>query len=458
MRSTPDCWPNPTHMDSEAERMTKLTIGIDGFNIAMPRGTGVATYGLGLAEAVSALGHDTLGLFGVDVGARIETRELLFFDRIGKERPPETRKQHRRRLRREWLRTFFPAHGFEVPLTGLVETRAFAGRLPQFDRLLSSANLFEIAEKRLRRQGSFLTLRVPNPPDIMHWTYPIPVRLEGARNIYTLHDLVPLKLPYTTLDHKHVYRKLIELCVTQGDHICTVSESSRRDILSLFPDVSPDKVSNSYQTAPIPEALLARPPEEDASVVEGMFGLKHRGYFLFFGALDPKKNLARIIEAYLSSRSETPLVIVGARHWGTEQESRIFGKTGISLYGEAAAKGLVQLDYLPREMLLRLARGAKAVLFPSLYEGFGLPALEAIRLGTPVISSTISSLPEVVGAAGLLVDPYDAAAIAWAMRKIDGDPELSARLMAAAPAQAAKFSDEAYQARLAAMYAKVLGG
>ncbi|MCZ4238130.1 hypothetical protein O4H25_14925, partial [Staphylococcus equorum] len=82
--------------------------------------------------------------------------------------------------------------------------------------------------------------------------------------------------------------------------ICTVSESSRRDILNLFPDVSPDKVSNSYQTAPIPEALLARPPEEDASVVEGMFGLKHRGYFLFFGALDPKKNLARIIEAYLS--------------------------------------------------------------------------------------------------------------------------------------------------------------
>ena len=435
--------------------MIRLTIGIDGFNLAMPRGTGVATYGFGLAQTVRDLGHETLGLFGIDVGAKADMREVLFFDRIGKERAPETRKQHKRRMRHEWFRSLLPAHGVDVPMTGAVEKQSFADRLPAFDRIVSSAGLFDIADKRLRRTGSFLTLRIPNPPAIMHWTYPIPVRLEGARNIYTLHDLVPLKLPYTTLDHKHVYHRLIELCVTQGDHVCTVSESSRNDILGLFPTVSPDKVTNSYQTAPMPDALLARAPGEDARVIEGMFGLKHRGYFLFFGALDPKKNLARIIEAYLTSQSATPLVIVGARHWGTEQEARIFGDKGISLYGEAAAKGLVQLDYLPREMLLRLARGAKAVLFPSLYEGFGLPALEAIRLGTPVISSTISSLPEVVGEAGLLVDPYDAGAIAEAMRAIDGDPAIAARLSAAAPAQAAKFSDDAYRARLSAMYDKV---
>ncbi|KKC24474.1 glycosyltransferase family 4 protein [Sphingomonas sp. SRS2] len=436
--------------------MTRLTIGIDGFNLAMPRGTGVATYGFGLTQTVRDLGHETLGLFGVDVGPKADVREVLFFDQVGKERPPETRRQHKRRMRREWFRSLLPVHGVDVPMTGAVEKQAFADRLPAFDRIVSSSGLFDIADKRLRRSGSFLTLRIPDPPAIMHWTYPIPVRLEGARNIYTLHDLVPLKLPYTTLDNKQLYHRLIELCVTQGDHVCTVSESSRDDILALFPSVSADRVSNSYQTAPVPEDLLARDPAEDARVVEGMFGLKQRGYFLFFGALDPKKNLARIIEAYLTIQSDTPLVIVGARHWGTEQEARIFADNGISLYGEASAKGLVQLDYLPREMLLRLARGAKAVLFPSLYEGFGLPALEAIRLGTPVISSTVSSLPEVVGEAGLLVDPYDAGAIAGAMRAIDGDPAVGARLSAAAPAQAAKFSDEAYRARLSAMYDKVM--
>lgn len=440
--------------------MTRLTIGIDGFNLAMPRGTGVATYGFGLTEAVAAMGHETLGVFGVDVGNKPESRELMFYDRIGQERGHETRKQHRRRLRRETFRSFLPAHGYEVPITNGVEKRAFAGRLPRFDRLVSSPALFDIADRRLRRSGSFLTLRMRNPPDIMHWTYPVPVRLEGARNVYTLHDLVPLKLPYTTLDNKQLYRTLIELCVTQGDHVCTVSESSRADILSLFPQLPPDKVSNSYQTAPVPADLLARDPAEDAHVVEGLFGLKRRGYFLFFGALDPKKNLARIIEGYLTSRSETPLVIVGARHWGTEQEARIFGdqKKGISLYGEAAAKGLVQLDYLPREMLLRLVRGAKAVLFPSLYEGFGLPAAEAIRLGTPVISSDTSSLPEVVGQAGLLIDPYQPGSIAIAIRALDTDPDLAARLSAAAPAQAEKFSDEAYRARLTAMYDKVMAG
>ena len=346
----------------------------------------------------------------------------------------------------------------DVALTDAVDTQAFADRLPAFDRLVSRARLFEIAARRMRKLGSFLTLKVDDPPDIMHWTYPLPIRMAGARNVYTLHDLVPLKLPHTTLDRKDLYHKLIARILVEGDHICTVSESSRDDILSLFPSVAPEKVTNSYQTAPIPDAVLARDPAEDARVIEGMFGLKARGYFLFFGALDPKKNLARIVEAYLAARTETPLVIVGARDWGAEQESRIFGGGGVSLYGSAVSDGIVRLDYLPREMLLRLARGAKAVLLPSLYEGFGLPALEAIRLGTPVIASNTSSLPEVVGDAGLQVDPYDAGAIARAMLAIDGDPALAARLSAAAPAQAAMFSDEAYRARLADMYAKVMRG
>lgn len=438
--------------------MSKLTIGIDGYNLAMPRGTGVATYGMALTRAAAALGHETLGVFGIDVGPQPILRQLLFFDRIGKDRPGETRKQHKRRMRRETVQSWLPIRGLDVPMTAAVEKQAFAERLPVFDRVVSTPSLFEIADRRLRNRGAFLTLKIDNPPDIMHWTYPVPIRMAGSRNIYTLHDLVPLKLPYTTLDNKRVYHRLIDLCVRQGDHICTVSESSRNDILSLFPRASPDKVTNTYQTAPVPASLLARDPAEDARVIEGMFGLEQRGYFLFFGALDPKKNLPRIVEAYLTTQTSTPLVIVGARDWGTEQESRIFGGDQVSMYGKAVASGLIKLDYLPREMLLRLVRGAKAVLFPSLYEGFGLPALEAIRLGTPVIASNTSSMPEVVGEAGLLIDPYDAGTIAQAIRALDGDPALAQRLSAAAPAQAAKFSDAIYEAKLAEMYDRVMRG
>jgi len=438
--------------------MTKLTIGIDGFNLAMPHGTGVATYGMALTRAISEMGHSPLGVFGVDVGKRLRTRELFFFDRIGKDRPPETRRKMRRRKRIELLQSLLGVRGLDVPMTDAVEKQFFAHRLPGFDHIISHSSLFEIAERRLRTLGSFLTLKVDNPPDIMHWTYPIPIRLEGARNIYTLHDLVPLKLPYTTLDSKHFYYRLIEGCISDGDHICTVSESSRNDILRIFPDTDPDKVTNTYQPAPIPDALLAREPAIDARVIEGLFGLKPQSYFLFFGALDPKKNLARIIEAHLTSQTKTPLVIVGARNWGTEEENKIFGGARISLYGKAVSNKLVRLDYLPRDMLLRLIRGAKAVLFPSLYEGFGLPALEAIRLGTPVISSNTSSLPEVVGDAGVLVNPYDAESIADAILAIDNDADLVARIKAAGPAQAAKFTDQVYRSNLAAMYDKILAG
>jgi glycosyltransferase involved in cell wall biosynthesis len=436
--------------------MTSLKIAIDGYNLAMPRGTGVATYGFALNEMLQALGHHTTGVFGLNVGKPPETRELMFFDRFGRTPRKETRKQAQRRLASEAWRSLFPARALDVPMTATVEKQAFSYSLPSFDRVVSSPALFEIAHWHLRLFHRFLTLRMDNPPDVMHWTYPVPVRLVGAKNIYTIHDLVPLRLPYATLDYKHLYHRLIERCVLDSDHICTVSDASRDDILSRFA-ISPDKVSNTYQTAPLPREALTRDPAIDARMIEGMFDLRHRNYFLFFGALDPKKNIGRIIEAYLTTRSDTPLVIVGARHWGTEEEARMLGGGQVSVYGRDVSNRIVQLDYLPRDLLFRLIRGAKAVLFPSLFEGFGLPALEAIKLGTPVISSNISSLPEVVGDGGLLVDPYDVQAIADAMIAVDSDPELCARLAAAGQAQVAKFSEASYQQRLAAMYARVIG-
>jgi len=431
-----------------------LTIGIDGYNLAMPRGTGVATYGFALTQAIAALGHRTCGVFGLDVGKAPATRELMFFDKFGRTPPKETRKQKRRRITGEIVQSLHAARAFDVPMTSAVEKQGYIHSLPVFDRVVSSPRLFEAAHWHLQFFNRFLTLKIDNPPDIMHWTYPVPVRLAGAKNVYTLHDLVPLRLPYATLDYKHLYYRLIERCVLDADHICTVSNSSRDDILSRFP-ISPDKVSNTYQTAPLPASTLARDPGEDARMIEGLFGLQQRGYFLFFGALDPKKNIGRIIEAYLTTQSRTPLVIVGARNWGTEQESKMLGGGGVSVYGHSVSNRIIQLDYLPRDLLFRLVRGAKAVLFPSLFEGFGLPALEAIRLGTPVITSNISSLPEVVGEAGLLVDPYDVQAIANAMLALDADPELGARLSESGRNQALKFSEEAYQQRLASMYAQI---
>ncbi len=429
-------------------------IGLDGFNMAMPRGTGVATYGRELSRTLGSMGYGVDVLFGMSIGSRTPEllREILFFDSLDREagrKPPVP-------MTPRWLREVFGTplglDAATVPVTGRVVAGALAGRMPYHDRILNAPDLFDVANRYFRRTKRFLRVRVANPPDVMHWTYPLPILLEGARNIYTLHDLVPLRLPYTTLDNKRAYFRLIRGCLRWGEHVCTVSEASRRDILSLF-SVSADRVTNTFQTAGLPEQL--GPGEDIAGWLARLFGLVQGGYFLFYGALEPKKNVGRMIQAYLASGIETPLVIVGGRSWKAEGELRLI--VGADGKPTRSAERVRVLEYMPAAWLGTLVRGARAVLFTSLYEGFGLPVLEAMQLGTPVLTSTTSSLPEVAGDAALLVDPYDPGAMSEALRQLDGDDALRARLSGLGLQQARRFAPAEYSARLAGLYRTVLG-
>ena len=424
------------------------SVGIDGFNLVLAHGTGVATYGYALAEAVRALGMRVEGIFGVPVGRDPRLREILYYEAMGRGLPP--------RQSPKWLRpgldrlaTLRGIELLDVPESGSVERRGFVDRLPRFDRLYSAAYLFERAERHFRRTLRFLELEMEKPPSIMHWTYPIPLRILGARNVYTLHDLVPLKLPFATLDRKRLYHRLVERCVADADHIVTVSESSRRDIIDLF-GAREDRVTNTYQHSPVP-----RNGGEQTDIAS-VFGVKPQRYFLYFGAIEPKKNISRLVEAYLSANSDTPLVLVGARAWQKDDELRLV--EAIAKRGGTGGPRIIQLDYLPRRLLMELVSHARAVLFPSLYEGFGLPVLEAMQLGVPVITSTMGSLPEVAGAAALAIDPYDVGALTAAIRRMDGDEGLRAQLAVAGRAQAARFSLDAHRRRLHAVYSQVLAG
>lgn len=430
-----------------------MRVGIDGYNLAMPAGTGVATYGNALARTLSAGGHRVDGVFGIDVGGDGSFREVLFYDQIGRgDGAGQTQREQRRARRRLMTRALNPlaaADAVEVPLTGKVETAAFANRLPRFDRLLSSSHLFDLAHRHFQLYGRFLPLRLPDPPDVMHWTYPLPVRVVGIPNIYTLHDLVPLRLPYATLDRKRVYGRLVARCAVEAGHICTVSEASRRDILDLL-DVDEARVTNCYQASPMPEGAQGAAAEADAQAVKGLFGLDPQGYFLYFGAIEPKKNVGRLLEAYLGMQTTTPLVVVGARAWQSEGELRL-----LQGGGPGGRDRILQLEYLPRALLLQLVRSARAVVFPSLYEGFGLPVLEAMQIGTPVLTATTGSLPEVAGDAAVYVDPYRVSSITEGLERLDGDPELRRRLGRAGIEQAARFTPERYLERLEDMYQRV---
>lgn len=427
-----------------------MRIGIDGYNLALPNGTGVATYGASLARILADASHQIIGIFGLNAGKAPAIRETLFFEQFGN---GVSYHHLRRLLAREIITAPASATLHNIPLTDKVERRDFGPRWPAFNELWTRPLLFEAAVARFNSMHVMTTVHMKNPPDIMHWTYPVPLRMAGSRNIYTLHDLVPLKLPHTTLDNKTRYHRLIARLLAEGDHILTVSEASRRDILGIFsPD--PDQISNAYQASPLPNNVAMANPTNDQAMIERVFGLPSRGFYLFFGASDPKKNIGRIVDAYLASGSERPLVVVSSRDWGMSGASGGLGKDG-TVYGRKTDRPIVQLQYLPRDMLFRLIRSARAVLFPSLYEGFGLPALEAIQLGTPVIGSNTASLPEVVGPGGLLVDPYDTNAITEAIRAIDRDDGLIEQLGAAGMVHAAQFSSQAFLARLSEVYSKL---
>ncbi|WP_426954481.1 glycosyltransferase family 4 protein [Muricoccus radiodurans] len=419
---------------------------IDGFNLALEHGTGVSTYARNLSYRLGAMGAEVDVLYGRHVNPDWPDllREVAFFDD-----PAIERMTFRRRLRR-FRRTVFAGmreRAAAIPVTGQVVTDVYTYRMPHFDRLWNIEDLFNRAHNRFKMRAQLLPVAVGRKPTVAHWTYPLALRIPGVPNIYTMHDLVPLRLPFTTLDHKRRYYRLCKMLVDQADHIVTVSEASRSDIINLL-GAHPDRVTNTYQAVELPPHIATKPEDQARDEVRGAFGLEWGGYHLFFGAIEPKKNLARLIEAHLVSGVQTPLVILGKQAWKSEEELRL-------LKQQRVQERLVLLDYAPFRLLVSLIRGAKSVLFPSLYEGFGLPVLEAMSLGTPVLTSNNSSLPEVVGDAAVKVNPYDVRAMVEGIRALENDPELRDHLSHVGRQRAALFSGAAYERRLTELYARL---
>ncbi|MXO90858.1 glycosyltransferase family 4 protein [Pontixanthobacter aquaemixtae] len=436
------------------------TILIDGYNLGLEKGTGVATYARNLSYELRDLGHKVSVLYGNRGSLNRDDllREIAFFD--GNVEQPRILEMIERA--RAAMRLPFRYRAKQIPMSGRVISRTFAARLPYYDAIYNSTDLFKNAQSAFWLWKRLMNIKLPEAPDLAHWTYPLPVRIKDAPNIYTMHDLVPLRLPYTTLDNKRRYLRLMRLIGDRADHIVTVSENSKQDLIDLL-GIPEQKITNTYQSVQIPAKFREKPDDQVAREVEGVTGFGYKEYFLFWGSLEPKKNIGKMIEAYMASEVSTPLVIIGAQAWKAEKELALLNEDAMekSAFGSiertrGARKRIIRLDYVPFGMLVSLIRGAKAALFPSLYEGFGLPALEAMLLKTPVICSNTSSLPEVVGDAARMVDPYDSQAISTAIRELDADVDLRADLTARGIKQAARYSQENYRDRLQSVYARYL--
>jgi glycosyltransferase involved in cell wall biosynthesis len=430
-------------------------IYFDGLNLSLEHGTGIATYTRMLARVVHDLGYEVGAVYSSPQRPAKNPllREIAFFD--SREAAPVPYSREVWNAAFDQLRLPFGVQPTAVNLTGTVITNQFQGRLPAHDHLFVARNLFANARRYFSWSGRFVDLVFDDAPDILHCTYQLPLRAKGACNVYTIHDLVPLRLPFTTLDNKRQTYRLLRKIADKADHIVTVSENSKRDIVELL-GVPEERVTNTYEAVEFPRPLIELSDDAVAEQLHSSYRLDPNGYLLFYGALEPKKNVARLIDAYLLSAVDIPLVITGAVGWGNRTEARMIEQ----LRDEERARPLgtrriYHFEYVSIPMLVTLIRGARAVVFPSLYEGFGLPVLEAMLLGTPVVTSRASSLPEIAGDAALYVNPYETFEIAQAIKTITADEGMRAELSRRGRVQAELFSVARYQERIAALYRRL---
>jgi glycosyltransferase involved in cell wall biosynthesis len=304
--------------------------------------------------------------------------------------------------------------------------RPGARRLLRTDEaLIGPPGLFAQAQVHFDLTGRAMPLAVDGPAGIMHWTYPVPLYLQGWRNLYTVHDLIPLSHPALTPIDPRRHRRLLRAILPRATRIVTVSDASRREIVDLL-GVDAGRVVDCAQAAN-PRAGTQR-----------LF--PHHGFHLFCGTIEPRKNLATLAEAHGRSGSTRPLVLIGP-----------IGDGALAAALDARPN-VILLPYQAPSVLFALMADARALLFPSLAEGFGLPLAEAMMLGTATMTSDRGALAEVAGGAALTVDPGDVDAMASAIRRLDRDDALVADLAERGRARAAAFTMPAYAARLATLY------
>jgi glycosyltransferase involved in cell wall biosynthesis len=287
-------------------------------------------------------------------------------------------------------------------------------------------------------------------PHVYHAPHYVLPTAVPCRSVVTIHDTIHLMFPQYLSNHgAYLYaRAMMWSAAKRSDRILTVSESSKRDILHYF-HVPPEKIVVIYNA--IDERFNHVPREEEMARVRERYQLDH-GFVLYAGNIKPHKNLVRLIEAFDELRKdgfeELKLLIIG-------DEISKWPALRRAVHKHKLHKQVRFLGFLPDETLAVLYRLAAVFVFPSLYEGFGLPPLEAMACGTPVVTSNLSSMPEVAGDAAVLVDPYDPHAIKDGIKRVLTDPVLRESLVQKGLIRARDFSWERSVARTREIYEEV---
>lgn len=262
-----------------------------------------------------------------------------------------------------------------------------------------------------------------NPVDVLHVQFTAPP-FAPCPVVVSIHDLSFEHLPETFNRRSRAQLRLtVRRSARKAAQILALSEHGRADIISTY-GISPDRVT----AIPLAAADRFQPITDERELQRVRHTYEIAGdYILTVGAIQPRKNLNRLIAAYVRLRTDEPhgtqpkLVIVGRQAWLVGETLRAIRESGFS-------DSIILTGYVPDADLPALYSGARCFVYPSFFEGFGLPPLEAMKCGIPVIAGNRTSLVEVVGDAGLLVDPLDPAAIAQGLSQVLNDPNLREEL------------------------------
>jgi len=287
--------------------------------------------------------------------------------------------------------------------------------------------------------------------DLFHAPHYVLPPLTPCKSVVTIHDCIHLRFPqYLPNRLAYVYaRSSLWVATHRSTRVLTVSETSKRDILRYF-RVPESKIDVIYNA--IDERLEQPPSDAELTQVRERYQLNDP-FVLYAGNIKPHKNLERLIEAFNTLRrgglDHVKLLIIG-------DEISKYATLRRAVHRHKLHKHVRFFGFVPDRTLASLYRLASVFVFPSLYEGFGLPPLEAMAAGTPVITSNVSSLPEVVGDAAILIDPYEPDEIAAAMRRVLMDPAVREELRTRGLARVKQFSWERSVARVREIYGEVM--
>ena len=358
--------------------MAKTRVLVDGFQFLRPAGTGIASYVRTLSTMLRSAGSEVSVLYGERYRPRGDISARAAATSIFSREPPVDRLSTM--LERAAMGLgFMTGRGYRaqpVPVdTSHVDLSAIEPPLPGADEILNANRIFTRASCGFRFMGRFT--RVARPIgcklDVAHWTAPLPIRMRGVPNIYTIHDLIPLRLPHFVIGSGHHTFRLHEIIAREADHIITVSEASKRDIVELL-GVPDERITVTYQPVPhLPNLDQA----EAERLVENVYGIEPKQYALFLGAIEPKKNIKGLVEAFASADLGIPLLLAGPLGWLHDADLDLINvvnrarqtasiKSAVTpmqaLVAMSTANALVhQLGYLPRQHVVALLKVCKVL-------------------------------------------------------------------------------------------------